>query len=105
MPVVELDPQMQSLIEKVRGDNFNQKIAHLLESELEKYLQECEKEILRLEIKYALGWDQFEKEAKKGELGDEFSYDLEKDLMRWEDLLIEKKHWLDQLRVVKGLLK
>lgn len=105
MPVVELDPQIEPIIEKFEGDSFNQKIAHLLGSELERYLEESEREILRFEIKYGLEYDQFKEEAKKGKLGDEFSYPLEKDLMQWEDLLIEKKHWLYQLRMVKGLFK
>lgn len=105
MPVVELDPQIQPIIEKFKGDNFNQKIAHLLGSGLERYLEKCEREILRFEIRYGLGYDQFKEEVKKGKLGDEFSYPLEKELMEWEDLLVEKKHWLDQLRTVKGLFK
>jgi len=105
MPIVELDSQIQPVIEKFKGDNFNQKIAHLLGSGVERYLEECEREYLRLEIKYGLGYDQFKEEVKKGKLGDEFSYELENDLMRWEDLIVEKKHWLEQLKTVRKLFK
>ena len=42
---------------------------------------------------------------ERGESGDDFSYELEKDAIRWEDLIAEKKHWLDHLRAIERLLQ
>ena len=35
-----------------------------------------------------------------GELGDEFGHELEMDAIRWDDLISEKKHWLQQLNLL-----
>lgn len=39
----------------------------------------------------------FRHKLAAGDLGDEFGYELELDAMHWEDLFVEKKHWLQQL--------
>jgi len=103
MPVIEIAPQLQSVLEGLGGETLSQKIARLLSSELRRYLEECEREMLELEIKYGLDYQRFKERLESGELGDEFSYPLEKDAMRWEDLTVEKKHWLERVRIIEGL--
>ena len=69
--------------------------------QLRRYLEECEREMLDLEIKYGLTYDQFKARLERGELGDLFSYPLEQDAMRWDDLVVEKyqmKRIVDQLK-------
>jgi len=55
--------------------------------------------MLELEIKYGVSYEEFRGKLAAGELRDEFSYPLEEDAMRWEDLRVEKRHWLDQLKI------
>ena len=68
------------------------------------YLEECKREMLGLEIKHRLGYEEFREKLAVGEPGDEFSYPMEEDAMRWEDLRVEKRHLLDQLKSVEELL-
>lgn len=102
---IEIASQIRPVLEQFEGKDLDQKIAHLLSSEIRRYLEECEREMLELEIKYGLDYEEFREKLAQGQLGDEFSYDLEQDAMRWGDLLMEKQHWLNQLRAVEALLR
>lgn len=105
MVVVEIKPQVQTILSKTMvGETVNERIARLLLGELRRNLEECEREMLDLEVKYGLTHEQFRAQLEAGELGDPFSYPLEQDTMRWEDLLTEKQHWLELLRDARGLL-
>ncbi len=101
---MELAPKIQPILENIAGKGLNNKIARLLAGELRRYLSECEQEILQLEIKYGCEYEEFKEQRRKGRLGDEFTYPLEQDTMRWEDLVTEKRHWLKQLKAVEGFL-
>jgi hypothetical protein len=103
MAVGEVTPQMRLVLDRIEGDTIDQKIVHLLANELRRRLQDCEQEILELEIKYGLMYEQFQARLQAGELGDPFSYSLEQDAMRWDNLVTEKKEWLAQLRAIQGL--
>jgi hypothetical protein len=105
MPVIEIAPQLQTVLEGLGGETLSQKMARLLSNELRGYLEECEKEMLELEIKYGMDYQRFKEKLESGELGDEFSYPLEKDAMRWEDLTAEKKHWLERVRIIEGFIQ
>jgi len=61
----------------------------------------CEREQLEFEIKHGLEYEAFMEKLKAGELGDEFAYPLEMEALRWGDLIAEKKHWLQQLNVLR----
>jgi hypothetical protein len=65
--------------------------------DVDRNLQACEQELVQLEIKYGLTYDEFRRRLEAGELGNEFAYPLELDAMRWSDLIAEKKHWLSQV--------
>ena len=103
MAVGEVTPQLRLVLDRIEGDTIDQKIVHLLANELRRRLQDCEQEILELEIKYGLMYEQFQARLEEGEFGDPFSYPLEQDAMRWDNLVTEKKEWLDQLRAIQGL--
>jgi hypothetical protein len=103
MAVEEVTPQLRSVLDRIEGDTIDQKIVHLLANELRRRLQDCEQEILDLEIKYGLMYEQFQTRLGAGELGDPFSYPLEQDAMRWDDLVTEKKQWLAELKAIEGL--
>ena len=77
-------------MEKIGGEPESRAVG-LLISGVKENLKECELEILELETRYGFSFDVFKEKVASGELGNEFSYELEKDCMRWDDLLIEKK--------------
>jgi len=66
-------------------------------------LETYERERLGLEVKYGMGYEDFRRKLEAGDLGDEFSYELELDAMRWEGLIVEKKRWLQQLSQLRDL--
>ena len=101
---IELPPQVGSILDSVTGETPNLKIVHLLMSEIRQHLEACEREQLELEIKHGLEHTEFVQKLQAGELGDEFEYAIEMDALRWDDLVAEKKHWLQQLNLLKGLL-
>ena len=104
MTAVEIAPQIQLILDKFSGETINQKIAHLLLNEVRRYLEECEREMLDLEIKYGLSYGDFKAQLEAGKLGDPFSYPLEQDAMRWDDLVAEKQYWLNRLKGIERLL-
>lgn len=104
MTAIETMPQLRPIIDQLEGETTDQKITRLLLHQLRRYLEECEGEMLDLEIKYGLTYDQFKTRLERGELGDPFSYPLEQDAMRWDDLVVEKRQWLSYLKRVESLL-
>lgn len=101
MATIELAYHLNPILTQLPGNTFTQKIARVLSHEIRRYLSECEQQILELEIRYGLEYQDFRRKLEVGELGNEFSYPLEEDAMQWEDLVIEKKHWLGQLRTLE----
>ncbi|HOU12392.1 MAG TPA: hypothetical protein PKZ84_04690 [Anaerolineae bacterium] len=98
---VELSPQVGSVLGGITGETLNQKIAYLLQNEVRRNLEACERDQLEFEIKHGLEYEAFIERLEAGELGDEFAYSLEMDALRWGDLVAEKKHWLQQLNVLR----
>ncbi|MBM3128754.1 MAG: hypothetical protein FJ009_09040 [Chloroflexi bacterium] len=105
MAAIQIMPQLVPALERMQGETFDEKLARLVANELRRYLEEIERESLEYEIKYGVNHDQFTAKLERGELGNPYGYELEQDAMRWEDLLDEKKMWLEQLRQVGGLVK
>ncbi len=103
--IIKISPQVLPVLEGMTGETPEQKIALLLLDKIRYYLEESERERLGLEIKYGLEYADFQQQLEAGELGDEFGYDLEMDALRWGDLIAEKKHWLQQLNLLKGSLE
>ena len=101
---IELSPKMRPVLNSIAGETLDQKIAHLLIGEVRHHLEACEKELLELEVKYGLEYADFQRKLEAGVLGDELGYALEMDAMRWDDLIAEKKHWLQQLGSLRELL-
>ena len=99
--IVELPVRVRSILDSIAGDTPDQKIANLLIGEMRHNLEACEQERLALEIKYGLEYDEFKRRLEAGELGNEFEYPLELDAQKWDDLIAEKKHWLQQLSLLR----
>jgi hypothetical protein len=102
---VTLPPELRSLLESLTGETTDKKIAYLLLRDLRHKLAMSEQERLDLEMRYGMEYAEFKEQLEAGLLGDEFSYDLEQDALRWEDLIAEKRYRLQQLQIVKELLE
>ncbi len=105
MAAIQIAPELQPALERLQGKTLDEKIARLIVGELRRYLEEVERETLEFEIKYGVDYEQFAARLERGELGDASAYEREKDAMRWESLVAEKKVWLEQLRKVEGIAK
>lgn len=99
---VTLPPNVGIVLGGLAGETPRHKITYLLRHEIIRCLEECKRELMELEIKYGMEYDDFQEKLSDGELGHEFGYELEMDAMRWDDLVQEKKHWLWQLNLLKG---
>jgi len=99
---IDISSKMLPLLDKIAGKTPNQKITYLLLDAIRRNLESCDREQLELEIKYGMEYAEFKRGLEAGALGDEFGYDLEMDAIRWSDLIAEKKHWLQQLSLIKA---
>ncbi len=100
---IGLSAQVRPILDSVAGETPDQKITLLFRDSIQRNLEMCERERLALEVKYGLEYEDFRASLATGGLGDEFGYDLEMDALRWDDLIVEKKHWLGQLNQIKAL--
>lgn len=63
-----------------------------MSDKIERNLEACARDLLELEIKHGMDYETLMDRLEAGELGDEFMYPLEEDILRWSDLIAEKKH-------------
>ena len=101
--ILTLSASIKDLLERFGGVPEDRAL-ELLISGIKENLKECELEILELETKYGYPFEVFKNKITSGQLGSEFAYDLEKDSMQWEDLLLEKKKWIEILQKIKKLI-
>ncbi len=102
MSILTLSSPIKEILEKIGGEPESRAIG-LLISGIKENLKECELEMLELETKYGYPFEIFKDRLALGQLGDEFSYDMERDAMRWEDLLLEKRNWIEMIREIANL--
>lgn len=103
MSILTLSSPVKEILEKIGGEPESRAVG-LLISGIKENLKECELEILELETKYGYPFEVFKDRLVSRQLGDEFSYDLERDAMRWEDLLIEKINWIEVIKKIENLM-
>lgn len=103
MSILTLSSPIKEILEKVGGEPESTALG-LLISGIKENLRGCELEILELETKYGYSYETFKDRLASGELGEEFSYAIEKDAMRWEDLLIEKRNWIEMIKKIENLI-
>jgi hypothetical protein len=104
MSILTLSSPIKEILGKIGGEPESRAI-RLLISGIKENLKECEFEILEFETKYGYPFEIFKEKLTSGQIGDEFSYDMERDAMRWEDLLIEKRSWIEMIRKIENLTK
>jgi hypothetical protein len=103
MSLIKIEPALKDMIHSLGSDPETEAI-RIFNIGLKEILRKCEDEILMLEIKYGMSYEEFKLKLDSGELGDPFSYPLEKDIMLWEDLIAEKRIRLKIARQVEELL-
>jgi hypothetical protein len=103
MSILTLSSPIKEILEKIGGEPESRAVG-LLISGIKENLKECELGILELETKYGHSFEIFKDRLASGQLGDEFSYELERDAMRWEDLLIEKRNWIEVIKKIENLI-
>ena len=103
MPFIKIEPALKDMIHSLGSDPETEAVK-IFNMGLKEILRKCEEEILKLEIKYGMSYEEFKLELDSGELGDPFSYQLEKDTMLWEDLMAEKRIRLKIIHQVEDRL-
>jgi hypothetical protein len=103
MSLIKIEPALKDIIHSLGSDPETEAVK-IFNMGLKEILRKCEEEILKLEIKYGMSYDEFKIKLDSGELGDPFSYSLEKDAMLWEDLMAEKRIRLKIIRQVEERL-
>ncbi len=101
MAMIELSQPLRDTLKKL--GEVEENALKIFIRGLTELLKECEEEILNFEIKYGASFEKFREMLEKGDLGDPFSYPLEKDAMKWEDLTAEKGLRLNMIRELEQL--
>ena len=99
MPLIKIELALKDIINALGPDPDIEAIK-IFNMGLKELLRECEEEIMKLEIKYGMSYEEFKIKLESGELGDSFSYPLEKDVMLWDDLMGEKRL---RLRIIRQI--
>jgi hypothetical protein len=86
------------------GPDPEREVIKIFNLGLKELLRECEEEIMKLEIKYGMSYEEFKSNLDAEKLGDSFSYQMEKDAMLWDDLMAEKRLRLRIIRQIEERL-
>jgi hypothetical protein len=103
MSLIKIEPALRDMMHGL-GSNPEMEAIKIFNMGLKELLRECDEEIMDLEIKYGTSYEEFKSKLDSGELGDPFSYPLEKDAMLWADLMAEKRLRLRVIRQVEERL-
>jgi hypothetical protein len=96
--VIEIDGEIyRALVESFGEEELKERVSELLISAIEKRLEEFSREILRLERKYGVTFEEFEKMWDRDGIKNKYSHEVEGDFMDWEILEMEKKELLSLL--------
>ena len=101
MAITELSPPLRDTLKRLGELEVNALTIFI--RGVKELLKECGEEILNFEIKYGVSFEKFREMLEKGDLGNPFSYPLEKDTMVWEDLIEEKRLRLNMIRELEQL--
>jgi len=104
MSIITLAPSVKDILKEIYPVP-EETAVQLFITGIKDYLKECEMEILEYETKYNCSFKDFKEQISLGNVPDEFSYETEKDIIKWEDLTTEKWNWLKLLRKIEALIK
>ncbi len=102
MPIITLAPSIKEILKDIYPSP-DETAVQLFITGVKDYLKECELEILEYETKHNCSFKEFKDKIETGEISDEFSYETEKDIIKWEDLNAEKWNWLKLIKKIEAL--
>jgi len=104
MSILTLSPPAKEILKEIFHLPEEKAIDFLITG-IKETLKQCEMDILEYETKYGYSLDEIRGKIASQEIENEFEYSIEKDLMKWEDLAVEKKMLMNAMRKIKGLIK
>jgi hypothetical protein len=104
MSILTLSPPAREILKEMFHLPEEKAIDFLIAG-IKESLKQCELEILEYETKYGYSLNEIREKIALKEIENEFEYSIEKDLIKWEDLLVEKKMLMQAMRKIKGLIK
>jgi hypothetical protein len=104
MPILNLSDSGKEILGQLYSSPEEKAIDFMLTG-IKEHLKECELEILDYETKYGYSFDELRNKIDSGEIENEFSYPIEMDILKWEDIITEKKSILIILRNIIKLIK
>lgn len=94
MKNIGLSEKLVDKLKFVEGEELNEKILNLLETNALMRLKECEEQISKFESKYGMDFENFKMAWEKGVIKDRYSHEVERDFMEWEGFELERKKWI-----------
>jgi len=82
---------LKALTELTGEPRFDVALLIALRDAVEYRLEKIAEDIHEYEKKYGLSFKQFQARGQKGEIPDQFSYEVESDYLEWEGLISRKK--------------
>jgi hypothetical protein len=81
---------LQALTELTGEPRLNVALLITLKDAIEHRLEKIDAAIEGLEQKYEMSFEQFQMQAKEGNIANQFSYEVESDFLEWDGLLSRK---------------
>ncbi len=88
---------LKALIELTGQSQIDVALMMTLRDAIEHRLEKIESALRDYEQKYGMTFQQFEAQARTGEMPDRFSYERERDYFEW-DSLVTRKRKLEEIR-------
>jgi len=92
---------VKSALEYIEGETIDDKLMHLVVSDLKQSLRACLDRIYSFESKYGMSFNEFKDAWESNLIPDKYSHPVERDYMEWESLDDEHTLILSQLRNIQ----
>ncbi|HED04907.1 MAG TPA: hypothetical protein ENI60_09180 [Candidatus Fraserbacteria bacterium] len=104
MTQVIIPDKLSEILQQLEGKTLDQKLAQLIERDLEHRLRYCSRRIVDFEVKYGLLFEEFRAAWELGTIPDRHAHEIERDYMEWESLVDERQLLLTKLKQLTNRL-
>ena len=101
MGTINLAEDLMESLGLVQGKDIEEKISHLIETNILLQLRECEEHLFRFESRYGMAFEGFAQAWEAGEIEGKHSHGVERDFMEWEGFDLERSKLLRSLRELR----
>lgn len=101
MKTTHIPKSVKSALEYIEGESIDDKLIHLVVSDLKQRLRICLDRIYFFESKYGMSFSEFKEKWIKNLIQDKYSHTIERDYMEWESLDDEHILTLSHLRSLR----